>query len=161
MKTVLIYLSKHGTTEKVARMIQERLSSEEITMVDISKDKEPDFSGYERIIIGVSVYVGRVRKPFVHFCTDENVCLFATKDLGLFVCGMEQDACKQSKEMENAFPERLLRHAKTKSFMGGELLFDKLSYWERAIAKFAFKASTDVSTINVKAIDEFVEAMEA
>lgn len=142
-------------------MIRERLSPEEITMIDISKDKEPDFSSYERIIIGVSVYVGRVRKPFTHFCTDENVCLFAKKDLGLFVCGMEQSSDKQLEEMENAFPERLLRHAKKKSFMGGELLFDKLSYWERALVKVAFKTSADISAINIKAIDEFVEVMKA
>lgn len=34
MKTAIIYLSKHGTTEKVARMIQSRIPEKEVILIN-------------------------------------------------------------------------------------------------------------------------------
>lgn len=160
MKTAIVYLSKHGTTEKVARMIRERLSSDTVTMIDLSKDEAPDLEQYERIVIGTSVYAGKVRKAFAKFCTDTNVSLFATRELGLFVCGMEPNPEKQHEELENAFPERMKRHAKVKAFMGGEFLLDEMNFLERFVIKRIVKTSVSISNIDIKAIDNFAEKLK-
>lgn len=35
MKTAIIYLSKHGTTEKVARKIQSLMPNEDVTLINL------------------------------------------------------------------------------------------------------------------------------
>lgn len=161
MKTAIIYLSRHGTTEKVAHMICDRLSGDEITLINLKESPEPDLSNFERIVIGTSVYAGDVRKPFKRFCTNENLCLFACKELGLFVCGMEEDEFKQTQELERAFPEQMRRFAKAKAFVGGEFLFDKMGFFEKMIVKKITKISSTVSRINADALDKFIAKLTA
>lgn len=160
MKTAIIYLSKHGTTEKVAHMIYDRLLEDDVTLINLKSISEPEFDSFERIIIGTSVYAGEVRKPFKRFCTDENLDLFAGKEIGLFVCGMEQDKAKQMQEFERAFPERIRRFAKAKAFVGGELLFDKMSFFEKIMIR-RIKVYSTVSSINMEALDRFVTKLKA
>lgn len=161
MKTVVIYLSRHGTTEKVAHMICDRLSGDEITLINLKENPDPDLFSFERIIIGASVYAGSVRKPFKKFCSNEKLCLFACKELGLFVCGMEEDKFKQIQEFEHIFPEQIRRFAKAKFFVGGEFLFDKMSFFEKLLVKKIAKVSTTVSNINMEALDKFIAKLTA
>ena len=137
-------------------MIYDRLPGDELTLINLKEVPEPDLSSFERIIIGASVYAGDVRKPFKKFCTNENMCLFSCRELGLFVCGMEEDEFKQIQEFERAFPEHVRRYAKAKAFVGGEFLFDKMSFWEKIIIKKISKVSTSVSRINMEALDKFI-----
>ena len=92
METLIIYLSKHGTAQKASRLIQKFLSPDNnVTTINLSHDNVPELSNYDRIIIGTSVYVGKGRRSFAKFCTNEYINLFAHKDLGLFLCGLEED----------------------------------------------------------------------
>ncbi len=159
MKTAIIYLSKHGTTKKVAGMIEARMVSDEVTMIDLKKNKKPDLSSFDRIIIGSSVYLGVAKKHFREFCTDNYVSLFAVKEVGLFLCGMEPDKKKQQEEMERSFPEELRRHSKVRGFMGGEFLFEEMNFLERMIVRKISNASASISAINKDAIDLFVKKM--
>lgn len=161
MKTAIIYLSRHGTTEKVAHMICDRLPEDEITLINLKEVPGPDLATFERIVIGTSVYAGDVRKPFKKFCTTENLCLFACKELGLFVCGMEEDEFKQTQELERAFPEQVRRFAKAKAFVGGEFLFDKMSFFEKIIVKKVTKVSSTISRIDTGALDKFIAKLTA
>jgi menaquinone-dependent protoporphyrinogen oxidase len=159
MKTAIIYLSKYGTTKKVAGMIQARLADDEVTMIDLKDNQAPDLSFYDRIIVGSSVYIGTAKDRFKKFCTDNHVTLFATKEVGLFLCGMEPDKIKQQEEMERSFPEELRRHSKARGFMGGELLFERMNFLDRLIVKTVKKVTASVSNINEEAIDHFVKKM--
>lgn len=161
MKTAIIYYSKYGTTKKVAEMIQDRMVTDEVTMINIQKERmaDLDFSDYNRIIIGTSVYAGSSKKRFKKFCTDNYLSLFAKKELGLFLCGMESNHLRQQQEIERSFPEELLRHSKTRGFMGGEFLINKMNFFERIIVKRMAKVSTSVSAIDEVAIDKFVAKM--
>jgi menaquinone-dependent protoporphyrinogen oxidase len=58
MKTVIIYTSKHGTTAKVAQMIVGRLTGNQVSIIDLKKEKYPDIHLFEGIILGTSIYVG-------------------------------------------------------------------------------------------------------
>lgn len=159
MKTAILYFSKYGTTRKVAGMIQSRLKSDEVTMIDLKEEQSPDLSSYDRIIVGSSVYVGSAKKKFKEFCLANYLPLFAIKEVGLFLCGMEPDEFKQQEEMERSFPEELRRHSKARGFMGGELLMEKMNFLDRVIVKKVMKTTESVYNINEKAIDLFVEKM--
>ncbi len=159
MKTAIVYLSKYGTTKKVAGMIKERLMDDEVTIIDLNVDISPDLSSYERIIVGSSVYVGSAKKKFREFCLKNHVSLFAVKEVGLFLCGMEPDEIKQKEEMVRSFPEELLRHSKARGFMGGEIQFEKMNLLEKFAVKKIMKTTSSVSNINEQAIDHFVQKM--
>ena len=161
MKTAIIYLSKYGTTKKVAGMIGARLTDDEVTMIDLNEDQSPDLSFYDRIIVGSSVYTGTAKKKFKEFLAVNHVSLFAVREVGLFLCGMEPDSVKQQEEMDRSFPEKLLRHSKVRGFMGGEFLLEKMNFIDRLIIKKLMKTTTSVSNINEQAIDLFVEKMQS
>jgi menaquinone-dependent protoporphyrinogen oxidase len=160
MKTAIIYLSKYGTTKKVAGMIGARLTDDEVTMIDLNEDQSPDLSFYERIIVGSSVYTGTAKKKFKEFLTVNHVSLFAVREVGLFLCGMEPDSVKQQEEMDRSFPEELLRHSKVRGFMGGELILEKMNFIDKFVVKKLMKTTSSVSNINEQAIDLFVEKMQ-
>lgn len=123
MKTAILYLSKHGTTEKVARIIGDKLEEKDTELINLEK-VQPSLDQYDRIIIGGSVYAGTVNKKLTSYCV-ENETLLAQKQLGLFVCGMEPDPDKQQTELETAFPKALQGKAKAIGFMGGEFILEK------------------------------------
>lgn len=161
MRTAIIYYSKYGTTKKVAEMIQSRLVTDEVTMINVQYEKiaDIDLSSFSRIIIGTSVYAGSSKKRFKKFCTDYYTPLFAQKEVGLFLCGMEPDSLKQQREIERSFPEELIRHSKARGFMGGEFLVEKMNVLERLIIKKITKTVTSISAINEFAVNEFVGKM--
>jgi menaquinone-dependent protoporphyrinogen oxidase len=155
MKTAIIYTSKHGTTAKVTQMIAGRLSSNQMSIIDLKKEKHPDVNSYNRIILGTSIYAGASSKAMQHFCK-KNLETLKQKRLALFVCGMELDVTKQQQELANAYPQELYKYAVSKCFAGGEFQFEKMNFFERAIIKRIAKTDKSVSQIREKDIEKFV-----
>jgi menaquinone-dependent protoporphyrinogen oxidase len=155
MKTAIIYVSKHGTTEKVARKIAEKLGSREISFFNLKTDKNPDITPFDGIILGTPVYAGTPSKRMQTFVKNHAEILTA-KRIGLFVCGMEPNREKQQQELENAYPLSLKQQAVAKYFLGGEFIFEKMNFFERAIIKRIAKADKSVSQINEDCISKFI-----
>ena len=59
MKTIVVYSSKTGFTEKYARWLQQDLNCD---CVDFSHRAEVSLADYQAIAFGAGVYVGRIRK---------------------------------------------------------------------------------------------------
>ena len=157
MKTAIIYVSKYGTTEKVAIAISEKISPKnEIQLISLKQMSNPDIARFERVILGVSIYAGQASKRMKEFCkTNENLLL--EKTIGLFVCGMDPNKEKQETELKEAYPEQLLKNAIATGFMGGEFIFEKMNFLERLIIKKIAKTNSSVNRINWETIDEFVK----
>jgi menaquinone-dependent protoporphyrinogen oxidase len=155
MKTAIIYTSKHGTTAKVAQMIADRLTGDQVSVIDLKQVKCPDLNSYDGLILGTSIHAGTPSKTMQRFCND-NIDALTQKRLALFVCGMEQDSAKQQQELENAYPQTLYQHAAAKCFAGGEFLFEKMNFFERAIIKRIAKTDKSVSQIKEDEIDRLV-----
>jgi len=157
MKTAILYASKHGTTEKVAHSIAEKLKeTNEIELFSLKSNSNPDISGFERVIIGSSIYAGQAAKEVKAFCkANESVLL--QKKTGLFVCGMHPDRAQQEKELTDTYPEVLLKKADATGFLGGAFLFEKMNFFERFIARMIAKTKTSVHRIDGRAIDRFVK----
>jgi menaquinone-dependent protoporphyrinogen oxidase len=159
MKTVVIYLSKHGTTGKVAQMIAKQLTGDRVSVIDLKENNRPDLNSFDGIILGTSVYAGSPLKTVQRFCND-NIELLMQKRLALFVCGMEPDTSKRQQELENAYPQTLYQHAVAKCFAGGEFLFEKMNFFERAIIKRIAKTDKNVSQIREDEIEKFAVKYE-
>lgn len=156
MKTLLIYTSKHGTTASVADMIS-TLSGKETIISKLSKSTPSLFNDYERIIIGTSIHAGQIPGRLKKFLV-QHADTLSKKELGLYLCCMHKGEEAQ-KQFETAFPKLLRNSAKAKGILGGEFLFEKMNFIEKAIIKKIAKTDQSVSAINQKEIEKFITLM--
>jgi len=152
MKTLIAYATNQGTTERVAHKIAEGLDGE-ITLKNLKKDKNPDINEYERVIIGGSIHAGGIQKEVKEYAA-KNLSSLLTKKTGLFICCMEEE--NPEKYLEQFFPSELLDSALATVCPGGEFLFEKMNFIERAIIKKMAKTDQNVSKINSEKIKEFI-----
>jgi len=157
MKAAIIYVSKHGATEKVASSIAEKLSGE---LFSLNKNPNPDISGFETVILGSSIYAGQASGKMKAFCkANESVLL--QKKIGLFVCGMQPDKEQRDKELKDAYSEALHEKSIASGFLGGEFSFEKMNFFERLIIKKIAKTTESVQQIDWDAVDDFVKKIES
>ncbi len=156
MPTAIIYMSKHGTTEKVAGMLKEELSDQSIDLFDLNKFKEPDLDDYEQVIIGGSIHMGKIQ-PGIRKYIEHHEKRLLTKRLGLFICYM--DTNREQQEFENSYPESLRDHATAHGLFGGEFLIEKMNMLERMMVKRVAGVKESVHNIQEDDIQEFAEKM--
>ena len=65
MSTAILYYSTHhGNTKKLLDAIA---AENEVTLIDITKDKDPELSGYDRIGLASGIYFSSYAKPFIAY----------------------------------------------------------------------------------------------
>lgn len=159
MKTAIIYSSKHGTTDKVARDIANKLGSDQIEMFEMGKDTVSDPDDFERIIVGGSIHAGTVQKRIKKFC-EKHQDILLDKRLGLFLCCAEKEE-KAREQFKNAFSEDLRNHALATGLLGYEFLLEEMNFFEKAIVKKVAGQTESVHQINHKAIEDFVNELKS
>ena len=155
MKTLIIYGTKHGTAEKCSKLLKDKLQGE-VVLVNIKKDKVPDLTLFNNIIVGGSIYMGQIQKGVKKICL-ENFSVLKDKKVGLFICGMNDKEI--STVFDNAFPKELLTSALAKEYFGGEFIFKNMNFIERFIVKKVGKTDKDTSTLSVENINKFAQLM--
>ncbi len=156
MSTLIAYATKHGCVEKCARMLSEKIEGK-VVLSNLKEEKDIDLSQYDKIIIGGSIYVGKIRKEVTEFCS-KNLDELMEKKTGLFICGMQEEGVVE-KELQDSFPKELYESAVTKEVFGGEFIFKKMNFMERFIIKKVSKVDQDLSRISEKKIAQFAELM--
>lgn len=158
-KTAIIYASKHGTTERVAKLIAARLGGD-VSLISLKQNENPDIKSFDTIILGTAIYAGTPQKVMTAFY-QRNESKLLEKTTGLFICGMQPDSETREKEIAEAYPEVLRQHAKATAFLGGEFLFQKLNFFEKLIIKKVSKVTSSVSSIDENAITVFAKDMKS
>ena len=153
MKTAIIYMSKHGTTEKIAEIIKSKLEDQEVHIFNLKKTKPVDLNDFDTIIIGGSVYVGAVQKKLRKYVAD-NLSILLLKKIALFLVCMDKTE-KRKEFFANAFTAELRDRSIADGFPGGEFNFGRMNFLERAIIRKITGKSSDISEIDYQAIDEF------
>ena len=153
MKTAIIYISRHGTTETVSQQIKDQLAGA-IDLIDLKSSKKIELTAYDRVILGGSIHMGQVHKKTKAFI-EKNLRELRQKEVGLFLCCMEQGD-KAKEQYELAFPEKLRDHAVANSLMGFEYLLEKMGFLEKIMVKKITGKDESFSKINEEAIQEFV-----
>ncbi|MFV0391862.1 MAG: flavodoxin domain-containing protein [Paludibacteraceae bacterium] len=159
MKTAVIYATTHGTVEKVANYIFDKLPDQDIKLVKLEKDTNIDLASFDNIILGGSIYLGDIQEILSHFCKN-NIDLLLTKNIGLFVCGIEPELVRQDAELEMAYPRNLYEHAQATAFVGGEVILEHLNLSQKFIAKTLFKIKKSTSFIHYDLVDVLIYQME-
>lgn len=137
MNTLIIYGSKYGYTEECVKKLSKKLIGD-VDVVNIKKDKVPNLSTYNNVIIGGSIYIGQIQKEIKKFCTD-NVEVLKEKRIGIFICcGFEENF---QEHIKNAFNKELIDIAVTKKCFGGQLNIEKMNFIDKVITKMVAKQS--------------------
>lgn len=68
MNTLIVYASKYGCTEKCAKLLSKELYGE-VDIINVKRMRDIDISKYEKIIIGGSIYIGKIQKGVTQFCS--------------------------------------------------------------------------------------------
>lgn len=124
--TLIAYASRYGNVEKCARELFNLIDGK----VDIcnlnNRESFPDASTYDSIIIGGSIYQGKIQESVSDFC-DINLDILTKKRLGLFISCLYSDE-RAAKELQEAFPTELLNSAVVSDYFGGEIDKSRLSF---------------------------------
>jgi len=153
MKTLIVYASKYGTTEKCAHLLKEKIDGD-VDVVNLKNDK-PKLSDYDAIIIGGPVYIGKLNKTVEAFCTNNLPTLVDMKK-GFFICHMEMD--QPMKELiEKYYPKKLVDTAAVTGGFGGAFYVSKMNFMYKWMIKKSAGIEEDQEKILYEEIDKFAE----
>ncbi len=158
MSTLIVYASKYGCTERCAKLLSKELN-DKVDLINLNNIKVIDFSKYDKVIIGGSIYIGRIQKEVTEFCA-KNLDRLKEKRIGLFICGMQEGEMINT-ELNQNFPSELLKIAEVKSHFGGEFIFNKMNFMEKLIVKKISKLTSDKSNILEDNIYKFAQKMNS
>jgi menaquinone-dependent protoporphyrinogen oxidase len=145
MSTLIAYGTKYGCAEKCAIELSKELN-DKVDIVNLKENNNIDLAKYDNVIIGGSAYIGKIQKEVTEFIT-LNVNELMKKEIGLFICGMQEGDLIE-KEIADNFPVELLKKAKSVKHFGGEFTFKKMNFMEKTIVKKIVKITSDKSDIN-------------
>ncbi|WP_318508962.1 flavodoxin domain-containing protein [Bacillus sp. T3] len=154
MNSLIVYCSSHGTTARAAGILAERLDGF-VEMVDLSKQKDPDLTYYDAVIVGGSIHAGNIQRKVKQFI-NKNHNQLINKKLGFFLC-CYREGDEARAQFENAFPADLRAIAKSEGLFGGEFIFADMNLIERIIVKKVAGVARDHSTFNVESINRFAD----
>ncbi|EEG78661.1 flavodoxin domain-containing protein [Dethiobacter alkaliphilus] len=155
MKTLIVYGSKHGCTEKCVGILKEKMSGEAVA-VNLEKEQSPDLEGFSAVVIGSPVYAGQIKKPVAAFIQSQLDAL-QQKRVGLFLVGGNLE--QMETQMNTAFPESLRKHALATEHFGYAYDFKKLNFFERKIIQVIGKVNNNQENIETGNIEKMADAI--
>ncbi|MDP4083315.1 MAG: flavodoxin domain-containing protein [Bacillota bacterium] len=155
MKNVIIYTTKYGSVENAAKLLKEHLAGEAL-LVNIMNENPPGLEKFDNVMIGGSIYAGRIQKKLSKFVV-KNLPQLLTKRVGLFVCAGEKEQSVREKELVNAFPKELFEHAVVKEIFGYEIHYGKLNFWEKKLVSSILGHKEGCSLLSQEKIRSFAK----
>lgn len=155
MKTLIIYSTTHGGTEKAAIILKSKLAGE-VSLLNIMLEPITELEEYDNIILGGSIYIGKVQKKLSSFM-NINLPLLLEKRIGLFICAAQEDEYLKDKELITAFPHAIFDHAIAKEVFGYELDMDKLNFFEKLVMSKVKGLKTSIHKLSEEKIYGFAE----
>jgi len=128
MKTLIIYATKYGCTQECAELLKKYMQGE--VMVTSALNCKYNLNEFDQIVIGGSVYMGKIRKDFTRFC-QQNKKILLRKKLGLFACCYTPNDTEGF--FETIFPQDLLHHAAYVTTVGGRMDYEKMNFAYRKL----------------------------
>lgn len=154
MKTIIIFSTKYGSVEKVALMLKSHLKGE---VVIANVKTNPAFSEFDVVILGGSVYAGRVQKEMRGF-VKRNQRALSEKTIGLYVCAGTDKEGSINSYLRNNFTPELYDKAVAKENLGYEYELEKFSFIDRLIVRIVGVKKSAAEYFEEK-IKRFAEAV--
>lgn len=157
MKSIIIYATRYGCAAEVAKLVQKGLERD-CMLVNIMTEKVPPLDSFDTVILGGSIYIGKVQKELTAF-VKENLKQLLSKNIGLFLCAGAPKQDDRDKELQTAFPSELLAHAAAKDVLGYAFTFEKMRFFDRLIMKKIKGDAVSTSNFFDEPISQFVKAL--
>ena len=157
-KTLIVFSSKRGTTKCSAQMLKDQLTGGS-DLHSLNEGGSVDLSEYDAVVIGGSVYAGKINKKLRQFVAEHEEELLQKQVLALFLCGMEEGEGMQ-KQIEQNYSQALRDKAAVVSCFGGEFLFSQMGVLTRSLMRLAISRE-DLHTIDEDAIKEMAERINS
>ena len=161
MRTLIIYATHYGSAEICANQLAGLIGGEVYTH-NLDQSPHPDPAGFDQVIVGGSIYIGRIQPAVIQYLAAHQAVLLQKK-LGLYICCLYSGS-KAEEEMTAAFPPEIFAHASAKGIFGGSLFFRKMKWLEKKIVSLAmkhdlgaaqFRPDQDLDNIDKAAIERF------
>jgi menaquinone-dependent protoporphyrinogen oxidase len=157
LKTLIIYASKTGTTEKCAKEINRQLKDSKI--VNILNQNE-DINKYDLIVIGTPIRMGMIDKKIKKFLIN-NIENLKSKKVAYFICCGFNENWKSYYEQN--IPKDLLDTAIIYDTFGGEMDIQKQKGFDKFITKMVSKnidKNKEIKILNEN-IDRFIKVLNS
>ena len=169
MSTLILFTSKYGNTAKCADALAKKLRGQ----VDVKQltDNMPELNGYDTVVLGGSMYAGKMQKEMKAYASTFLDTLLHKK-VALFVCCMSEEFGES--QIKASFPEPLVAHAVAIARLGGGFTYSKLKGMEKFVIKMITKADakkkgvpvttdfkTDTFALSQEGIDKLAAALNA
>lgn len=151
MKTLIAYVSRYGTTAECARLLAEKLPGES-RLVDLRRERKPDFAGFDTVVIGGPIYAGRIRREITAFC-ERHQAEIESRKAGLFICCL-YDGEKAREELNEAYPAWLNAHAAGRYAFGGAIRMGRLNFVDRFLIRRIAQTENDIDSLYPQRIDQ-------
>lgn len=152
MKTIIIYTTKYGCAEKAAYLLKSKLG-EETEVINLMYAKEPTLDRYDTVILGGSIYFGKIQKEMSQYCIKHQTEL-SGKRLGLFICaGTKAELAVE--ELKSAYPEELYNKAVIKEVLGDEIYPNKLSLMDRFVLRMIGQKNRNGAGLSTEKLEKF------
>ena len=169
MATLILYTSKYGSTVKCAEALAKKLKGQ----VDVKPltDNMPELTGYDKVVLGGSIYAGNIQKEMKAFAA-KYIDTLLSKRIALFVCCMSEENAEM--QIKAAFPESLVTKAVAMARLGGGFTYSTMKGFDKFIMKMVTIADakkkgtpaskdfkTDVFTLSEEGLDKLANALNA
>lgn len=153
MKSLIVYCSSHGTTEKAVEFLKGQLIGE-VLSVDLKREHvQLNLLEFDTVIIGGSIHAGSIQRRIKQFMKQHHDELLE-KDLGLFLCCMREGDIA-IEQFNNAFPQHLRKNSAAMGLFGGEFLFSEMNFLEKQIVRKVVGVTTEQTNLDFESIREF------
>lgn len=155
MKSIIVFTSKYGCTEKAADLLKSRMGGE-VEIINLRLAKEPSLKEYDTVILGGSIYYGKIQKEMTDFVNKVKPQL-AGKRVGLFICAGSKE--QATEELRKAYPQDLQVAAVASEVFGDEIYYDKLSLMDKFIMRMVKGKEKSSSGLSIETIEKFAHSM--
>lgn len=121
MKTLIVYATKYGCTKKCAEILETFLDGD-VEIIQ-AKNKAINLNDYDNVVIGGSVYMGKMQSDITTFCKGYKSQLLK-KRLALFACCYTED----TEYIKSFFQKELLDHSLCTTTVGGIMNYEKMNF---------------------------------
>lgn len=157
MNTIIIYATKYGCAEKAARLLRAGLDGE-VSLVNVMKEAVPALDPYDCVVLGGSIYMGKMQKQLKSYVSDK-LPLLLKKRVGLFICaGLPQPEARKA-ELEGSFPPELYKHAICKEVFGHEMDYERMSFLDRTIMRAVTGSKESSFSLSEEKIEDFAKVL--
>lgn len=158
MKTIVLYATRYGSTRAAAERIAAALGGAAICDLN-AHAHAPE--GYDAVIIGAPIYMGRLLKPARAYLAAHEQALLRVR-LGLFACGATRPG--ENGFPGSVFPEALRSHAQAICAAGGLVQPGSMRALDRFVTNMIARSGDADGfmqvTIDDAAIERFAKAMQ-